>query len=105
MNLYLLHLQHVDLDGRRAPEDADHDLELGLLRDDFLDRAGEGLEGAVDDLDLLARGEGLPRLRAARSPLISPERWRMPRASSAVMGWGLLVLGRADEAGDARDLA
>src|SRR5512145_3500741 len=39
--LPLLYMGKVELDGRRSPEDADHDLELLLVWLDLLDRARE----------------------------------------------------------------
>src|SRR5438105_11826174 len=54
MRLRLLHLDEVELDGRRAAEDADQHAQLALVRLHFLDDAVEVLERAVDDLPLFA---------------------------------------------------
>src|SRR5881227_3687679 len=48
--LRLLHLHEVELNGRRAPENADQHLELALFRANLLDHSVEVLKGAVDDL-------------------------------------------------------
>src|SRR5690554_3800981 len=52
--LSLLDLDEVELDGRRAAEDADQHPQLALVGLDLFDDAVEVLERSVDDLDALA---------------------------------------------------
>src|SRR5712664_910311 len=53
-----LHLVVLELDGREAPEDRHHDLELAALRVEVVDRALEVHERSLDDPHLVALLEG-----------------------------------------------
>src|SRR5690349_4976258 len=54
LSLCLLDLDEIELDRRRAPEDADQNPELALVGLDLFDDAVEVLERSVDHLDVLA---------------------------------------------------
>src|SRR5712692_5349980 len=58
-----LHLVVLELDGREAPEDRHHDLELAPLRVQVVDRALEVHERPLDDPHLVALLEGRLELR------------------------------------------
>src|SRR6266536_2913596 len=60
-----LHLQEVELDGGRAPEDAHHHFDLAPLGIDLVDDPVEGAERAVHDPHVIADAERHGRRRLA----------------------------------------
>ncbi len=79
-----LHLQVIDFQGRLAPEDGDHHLELEFVGIDFLDYPGEIIERPLDDahhvaglerdLGLLAHFPGLINLPENAADLVRAQR-------------------------------
>src|SRR4051812_47585430 len=93
--LDFLHLIVADLDGRLPPEDRDQDLQPRRVLVDLGDLTREVRERAGDDLDRLADGELRTRGGAHRDlAMQQPVDLRLRERDRLV--------GRADEAGDAR---
>src|SRR5712691_6239239 len=64
--LELLHLQEIELDGCRAPENGHHHLHRGPVVVDLVHQAGEIRERTVDDADRVAPLKMELRLRLLR---------------------------------------
>src|SRR5216683_192615 len=95
-----LHLVVLELDGREAPEDRHHDLELAPLRVQVVDRALEVHERSLDDPHLVALLEGRLELRLLGAFL------HLPQDPLHLFGRQRHRLGpRANEPGDLRGRA
>src|SRR5258705_5734704 len=95
-----LHVVVLELDGREAPEDRHHDLELAPLRVQVVDRALEVHERPLDDPHLVALLEGRLELRVLDDLL------HLPQDPLRLFGRQRHRLGpRAHEPGDLRGRA